>query len=168
MQASDTSQTYLLFQTLLLLFWPHSCMIWTKLTQTDAVFSRATSLVFFCAGFWIFRYAGKIHKKYIKNQHSRSFDDAKGGSQGSQGAPRRVHCAAQPLAMPHTPWCPTFALFLPPARKLQNKSHFSNLRHRAAATLCPSPGELIWRPLWPPVRGNHRHRHHHRLSITPP
>ena len=62
----DTSQTYLLFQTLWLLFWLHSCMIWTKLTRTDAVFSRATSVVFFCAGFWISRYAGKIRKKYIK------------------------------------------------------------------------------------------------------
>src|SRR3954466_14474275 len=61
-----------------------------------------------------------------------------------------------------------FALFLPPARKLQNRSCFSNLRRGAAATLCSSPGELIWRILWPPVRGNHRHRHHHRLSITPP
>src|SRR3954467_14574245 len=88
----DTSQTYLLFQTLLLLFWLHSCIIWTKLTRTDAVFSRATSVVFFCAGFWIFRYAGKIHEKYIKNQRSRSFDDAKGGPQGSQGA----LCMARP------------------------------------------------------------------------
>src|SRR4051812_5597155 len=103
-QLIDTSQTYLLFQILLLLFWLHSCMIWTKLTRTDAVFSRATSVVFFCAGFWIFRYAGKIHKEYIKNQRSRSFDDAKGGPQGSQGAPRRVHGAAQPLATPGPSW----------------------------------------------------------------
>ena len=58
----DTSQTYLLFQTLLLLFCPHSCMIWTKLTRNDAVFSRASSDVLYCAGFLIFRYAGKIPK----------------------------------------------------------------------------------------------------------
>src|ERR1043165_7107984 len=107
----DTSQTYLLFQTLLLLFCLHSCMIWTKVTRTDAVFSRATSVVFFCAGFWIFRYDGKIPKKYIKNQRSGSFDQAKRGPQGSQGAARRVPGAAQPLAAPpvllggsHTPW----------------------------------------------------------------
>src|SRR3954467_4279552 len=75
-------------------------MIWTKLTRTDAVFSRATSAVFFCAGFWIFRYAGKIPKKYIKNQHSGSFHQAKGGPQGSQGATRRVPSAAQLLAAP--------------------------------------------------------------------
>src|SRR3954471_9606289 len=73
----DTSQTYLLFQTLLLLFWLHSCIIWTKLTRTDVVFSRAISVVFFCADFWIFRYAGKIPKFFIKNQRSGSFRDAK-------------------------------------------------------------------------------------------
>src|SRR3954471_9078388 len=151
-------------------------MIWMKLTRTDVVFSRATSVVLFCAGFWIFRYAGKIPKNYIKNQHYRSFACAKGGPQGSQGAPRRVHGAAQPLAAPgtllagsHTPWCPNFALFFPPplARKPQNRSPISDLRRGAAATLCSSLGELIWRLLWPPVRGNHRHRHHHHLSITP-
>src|SRR4051812_28837535 len=99
-------------------------MIWTKITRTDDVFSRATSVVFFCAGFWIFRYAGKIPKNYIKNQSSRSLASSKGGPQGSQGGPRRVHDADQPLAAPHTllggfhtPWCPNFALFLPHARK---------------------------------------------------
>ena len=101
----DTSQTYLLFQTLLLLFWLHSCIIWTKLTRTNAVFSRATSAVFFCAGFWIFRYVGKIPKNYIKNQHSRSFREAKGGPQGSQQgawrglAPSRATCP--PGWVPH-------------------------------------------------------------------
>src|ERR1043165_6233458 len=105
----DMSQTYLLFQTLLLLFWRHSCMIWTKLTRTDAVFSRATSAVFFCAGFWIFRYAGKIPKNYIKNQRSGSFREAKGGATGQPGgsqegawrgpAPGRATCP--PRWVPH-------------------------------------------------------------------
>ena len=58
----DTSQTYLLFQTLLLLFWPHSCMIWTKLTRTDVVFSRAAFMVLFCAGIWIFRCLRKFQE----------------------------------------------------------------------------------------------------------
>src|SRR3954466_4568070 len=93
----DMSQTYLLFQTLLLLFWLHSCMIWTKLTRTDAVFSRATSVVLYCAGFWIFRYTRKIPENQIKNQHSGSFRETKGGPQSSQGAPRRVCGTAQPL-----------------------------------------------------------------------
>src|ERR1044071_5782194 len=95
-----------------------------KLTRTDAVFSRATSVVFFCAGFWIFRYAGKIPKIYIKNQRSESFRKSKGGPQGSQGAVRRVPGAAQPLAAPlallagsHVPRCPTLALFILPTQK---------------------------------------------------
>src|ERR1041385_4664819 len=56
----DTSQTYLLFQTLLLLFCPHSCMIWTELTRTNAVFSRAVCMVILCAGKWIFLTSQKI------------------------------------------------------------------------------------------------------------
>src|SRR3954464_10461216 len=90
---TDTSQTYLLFQTLLLLFWLHSCMIWTKLTRTDVVFSRAASAVLYCAGFWIFRYAGKIPNNQIKNQRSERFQEARGGPHGSQGNPGA--CVAQ-------------------------------------------------------------------------
>src|SRR4051794_34382992 len=106
----------------------------------------------------------KSQKIYIKNQRSRSFRESKGEPQGSQGAARRVPGAAQPLvapptllAGPHTPWCPTLALFIIPTQKPQNRSRFANLRRGAAATLCSSPGELIWRLLWPPVRGNHLH-----------
>src|SRR3954464_196630 len=99
-------------------------MIWTKLTRTDAVFSRATSAVFFCAGFWIFRYARKIPKKYIKNQRSGSFRRTKGGPHGIQGAARRVPGAAQLLAAPpallggsHTPWCPTWTPIYSPVEE---------------------------------------------------
>src|SRR3954471_20141101 len=120
-------------------------MIWTKLTRTDVVFSRATSVVFFCPGFWIFRYAGKIPIFYIKNQHSGSFRRTKGGPQGSQGAARRVPGAAQLLVAPpallggsHAPWCPTLALFILPSRKPRDRSRFFNLRRVAAATLCSS------------------------------
>src|SRR4051812_36447388 len=98
------SQTYLLVQTLLLLFWLHSCMIWTKLTWTDAVFSRAASAVLYCAGFWIFRYAGKIPKNEIKNQRSGSFREAKGGPQGNQGVPRRPGGATPPWPRQRGPW----------------------------------------------------------------
>src|SRR4051812_42701101 len=95
---------YLLFQTLLLLFWLHSCMIWTKLTRTDVIFSRAAIAVLYCAGFWIFRYAGKIPKNQIKNQRSGSFQQAKVGPQGSQGAPRRPGGAAPPCPRHRGPW----------------------------------------------------------------
>src|SRR3954463_4971300 len=60
------SQTYLLFQTLLLLFCPHSCMIWTKLTRTNDVFSRAICMVLLCAGKWIFMYIIKYQEKSQK------------------------------------------------------------------------------------------------------
>src|ERR1041384_462951 len=93
-------------------------MIWTKLTRTDAVFRRATSDVFYCAGFWIFRYAGKIPKIYIK------INVPEGGPQGSQRAASRVPGTAQPLAAPpallawsHVPRCPTLALFILPTQK---------------------------------------------------
>ena len=43
----DTSPTYLLFQTLLPLFWTLTCMIWMKLTRTDVVFSRTTMMLFY-------------------------------------------------------------------------------------------------------------------------
>ena len=37
---------YLLFQTLLPLFWTLTCMIWMELTRTDAVFSRTAMMLF--------------------------------------------------------------------------------------------------------------------------
>ena len=43
----DTSPTYLLFQTLLPLFWTLTCMIWMKLTRTDDVFSRTAMVLFY-------------------------------------------------------------------------------------------------------------------------
>ena len=43
----DTSPSYLLFQTLLPLFWTLTCMIWMKLTRTDAVFSRIAMMLFY-------------------------------------------------------------------------------------------------------------------------
>src|SRR6187399_1320392 len=42
----DTSPMYLLFQTLLPLFWTLTCMIGMELTRTDAVFSRTTMVLF--------------------------------------------------------------------------------------------------------------------------
>ena len=44
----DTSPSYLLFQTLLPLFWTLICMIWMELTQTDVVFSRIAMVLFLC------------------------------------------------------------------------------------------------------------------------
>ena len=44
----DTSPSYLLFQTLLTLFWTLICMIWMELTRTDAVFSRTAMVLYLC------------------------------------------------------------------------------------------------------------------------
>src|SRR4051812_37454137 len=97
------SQTYLLFQTLFLLFCLHSCMIWTKLSRTVAVFSRAASDVFFCADFWIFRYAGKIPKNYIKNREcQRGATGQPGGTQkGAWHGPAPGRATHPPWWVPH-------------------------------------------------------------------
>ena len=44
----DMSPSYLLFQTLLPLFWTLICMIWMELTRTDVVFSRIALVLFLC------------------------------------------------------------------------------------------------------------------------
>ena len=62
----DTSQTYRLFQTLLLLFWPHSCMIWMKLTRTNAIFSRTSMVLFLCRN-KSSRNDLKLHGEYFWN-----------------------------------------------------------------------------------------------------
>src|ERR1041385_6813514 len=94
--ASDTSQTYLLFQTLLLLFCPHSCMIWTKLTRTNAVFSRASCMVYLCAGKWIFRRS----RKFPENPRTRRSQKPEVGPEGSPGGPRRPPGTARGGAAP--------------------------------------------------------------------
>ena len=43
----DTYPMYLLFQTLLPLFWTLTCMISMKLTRTDVVFSRTAMMLFY-------------------------------------------------------------------------------------------------------------------------
>src|ERR1041385_1324372 len=83
----DTSQTYLLFQTLLLLFCPHSCMIWTKLTRTNAVISRAACMVLLCAGKWIFRRLRKFPEKYQKIHTPEGARSQKWDQRASKGAP---------------------------------------------------------------------------------
>src|SRR4051812_34060325 len=62
-------------------------MIWTKLTQTDVVFSRAASVVLLCAGFWIFRYAGKIPKNQKKISVPEGSRRPKEGHRATRGHP---------------------------------------------------------------------------------
>ena len=91
----DTSQTYLLFQTLLILFWAHSCMIWTKLTRTDAVFSRA-AVWFICVqenGFL------SISEKSTKNQRRSTHPKEPNTRSGARGGPggAQAPCWRPPL-----------------------------------------------------------------------
>src|SRR3954469_22411621 len=156
----DMSQTYQLFQTLLLLFCLHSCMIWTKLTRTDTVFSRATSVVFFCAGFWIFRYGGKIPKNIYKKSAFRKLPRDQRGATAQPGgsqegawrgpAPGRATCPPGWVPHPLVPYIDPY-LF----------SHRENIETGVAFPIYIAeppqpyvlPRSLIWRLNWPPVRG---------------
>ena len=125
---TDTSQTYLLFQTLLLLFCPHSCMIWTKLTRTNAVFSRAACMVLLCAGKWIFRRSGKLPEKYQKihapeGAKSQKWDQR--GALGSPGAPSG-RLGASPLL-----WCPTETPIYPRDEETPEHKSFSQFPSRS-------------------------------------
>ena len=171
----DTSQTYLLFQTLLILFWPHSCMIWTKLTRTDAVFSRAACMVLLCAGKRIFRYLRKIHEKSQKIHAPEGTRSQKWGQRGARGCPGALWVRPHPGPRrgspgwgPH-PLVPYFASYFYSQRgNPRSEVLFAVFCRGAAATLCSSSGGLIWRLNWPPEREDRRHRHHHHHSIIPP
>src|ERR1041385_5887297 len=109
-------------------------MIRTKLTRTDVVFSRATSAVFFCAGFWIFRYAGKIPKKIYKKSAFRKLPQVQRGAtgqpRGSQEgawrgpAPGRATCP--PGLVPRPPVLYFGPIYCPDAETPEQKSLFQS------------------------------------------
>src|SRR3954465_13952760 len=133
-------------------------MFWTKLTRTDVVFSRATSAVFFCAGFWIFRYAGKIPKKYIKSAF-RKLPEVQRGATGQPGgsqegawrgpAPGRATCP--PGWVPH-PLVPYIAPIYSPVVETSKQESLFPSTSRSCRNPLFFPGELIWRLNWPLVR----------------
>ena len=149
-------------------------MIWTKLTRTDAVFSRAACMVYLCAGKRIFKHLRKIHEKSRKIHAPEETKCQKWGQRGARGCPGALW-ARPPRPRRGGAWVgptPPGALlrlvFLLPTQKPQIRSSFAVFRRGAAATLCSSSGGLIWRLNWPPERGDRRHRHHHHHSIIPP
>src|SRR3954469_21854075 len=138
----DTSQTYLLFQTLLLLFCPHSFMIWTKLTWTYAVFSRAACMVLLCAGKWIFRYLGKFYEKSQKIHAPEGNQYQKKGQRGAKGGPGALVARPSPWPRRGVAWVgPTSFAALPRlifylvTEKSQIRSYSPSFRRGAAATL---------------------------------
>src|ERR1041385_6360263 len=99
------------------------------------------------------------------------------GPEGGCPCPRRQGGMARPLAAPgrrlggfHHLWCPTSTPMFSREEKHRNRSRFDISRRGAAATLCSSPGELIWRLFWPPVRGKSSPSsspsplHHHSMT----
>ena len=62
-------------------------MIWTKLTRTDAVFSRAACMVYLCAENRIFKYLRKIHEKSEKIHAPEGTKYQKWGQRGARGCP---------------------------------------------------------------------------------
>ena len=139
------------------------------------MFSADLPVWFYCVQVYGFLGASensrKIHRKSTHYKVPCARSGARGGSKGPQAPCWRPPPLAAPgglLVGSHTPGALPGPLFLPVARKFQNRNSFSDLHRGAAATLCSSSGKLIWRLFWPPMRGNHRHRHHHRPSITPP
>src|SRR6187401_2018752 len=85
-------------------------MIWTKLTRTDAVFSRAACMVYLCAGKRIFRYLRKIHEKSQKIHAPEGTRSQKWGQRGARrpvGAPPLGRAGGAPGWVPH-PLVPYF------------------------------------------------------------
>ena len=150
-------------------------MIWSKLTRTNAVFSRAACMVYLCAGRWIFKHLSKIHEKSQKIHAPEGTKCQKWGQRGARGCPGALWAPPPPgprwggaWVGPTPPGALLYPVFLLPTQKPQIRSSFAVFHRGAAATLCSSSGGLTWRLNWPPERGDRRHRHHHHHSIIPP
>ena len=68
----DMSPSYLLFQTLLPLFWTLTCMIWMELTRTDVVFSRIAMVLFYVQKIEILRMTWNSTEHLRKNNKKPS------------------------------------------------------------------------------------------------
>ena len=98
-------------------------MIWTKLTRTDAVFSRAACMVLLCAGKRIFRYLRKIHEKSQKIHAPEGTKGQKWGQRGPGGA--QAPCGRAPprprrgaaWVGPTPPGALLYLVFLLPTKK---------------------------------------------------
>src|SRR6187399_1705178 len=96
-------------------------MIWTKLTRTDAVFSRAACMVYLCAGKRIFKHLRKIHEKSQKIHAPEETKCQKWGQRGARGC----------LGGPHSPWCPTLARIFPPDAEIADRKSFRYFSSRS-------------------------------------
>ena len=126
----DTSPTYLLFQTLLPLFYTLTCMILMELTRTDDVFNRIIMVLFMCR---------RKHSRNDLKLHGDTFQKirkipAKDEGQGGHHLATRVGgappCLVGPLEL-HRPQL-QLHIFVFEEKKSERKIH-RVLRYRAAA-----------------------------------
>ena len=171
----DTSQTYLLFQTLLILFWPHSCMIWTKLTRTDAVFSRAACMVLLCAGKWIFRCLRKFQEKSQKIHAPKGPLCQKWGQRAARGPQAPCWRGPTPGRAGGAAWgAPTSSgallglLFILPSRKPWFQNPFLQKQFRSPPPSPPSFGGPEFLCRHPAGTGKCPRIHLHRRCFLPP
>ena len=93
---TDTSPSYLLFQTLLPLFWTLTCMNWMELTRTDTVFSRITIVLFMCRS--------KRSRNDLKTSRRHFSENKKNTCQ--RWRPGGHHLATRVGGAPPTSWAP--------------------------------------------------------------
>ena len=138
----DRSPTYLLFQTLLPLFWTLTCMIWMKLTQTNAVFSRTAMVLFIVQKTKVLGITWKSteitfekYKKYWRNNQGQGAHTLS-TRVGAGLPPGHAPCLMGPLVL-HRPQLQLY-IFTFGDRKIKEKdsSHFTiRNRHQALISL---------------------------------
>ena len=159
----DTSPTYLLFQTLLPLFWTLTCMIWMELTRTGTVFSRIAMVLFLCRN-KVLRMTWKsmethfgINKKYWRENQQK-------GAHTLATRVGGVHPASWPPGAPPTSTTTPY-IHVQGEKKSERRIHHV-LRYRDAVASCSSSGGQIWSLFGASERGIRCHRHHQPSSIT--
>src|SRR3954466_13187410 len=110
-------------------------MIWTKLTRTNDVFSRAVCMVLLCAGKWIFGCLRKFQEKSQKIHAPEGPLCQKWDQWAAKGAPGSPLARLEVGSCPLAPWGPppssgslSKPLFIPVTEKSRNRSRFSNQR----------------------------------------
>ena len=165
----DTSPSYLLFQTLLPLFWTLTCMILMELTRTNVVFSRITMVLFYMqkTNFLGMTWNSTEH---LRKNNKKSLPKNQG--QGAHTLSTRVEARPPPWACPlprGPPGVPLTStqlhIFTFGEKKIREKvsSRFTTRsRHQALISLGRADLESV-RGFG---EGIHRHRHHQPSSIT--
>src|SRR3954462_14051977 len=91
MSASDTSKTYLLSRTLLLLFPLYLVCFWIKLTRTNAVFSRIALVSSLCAETRLSgKYETNIYKVFLDQKNHGARRKSAEGPRGAHTCARRA------------------------------------------------------------------------------